>query len=73
MRSGKENSTKGTLLPEDFNGSLEDYISLIYDHQKLCQKEGKYIEADLAKKKLVELKSQLQSKVKEEIKQRHKG
>ena len=43
MHSGKENVNKGALLPEDFNGSLEDYISLIYDHQKLCQKEGKYI------------------------------
>lgn len=73
QRLGKQNGSKGALIPEDFNGSIEDYISLIYDHQKICQKEGKYIQADLAKKKLVQLKSQLQNKVKIEMKERHKN
>lgn len=72
-RVGKENAPKGSLVPEDFQGSVEDYISLVYEHQKLCQKKGKYLEADLAKKKLVELKAQLQSRVKAEMRERHRA
>ena len=44
---------------------------MLYDHQKLCQKQKKYIEADLAKKKLVELKGVLQDRVKVDTKARH--
>jgi hypothetical protein len=40
------------------------FSQVLYDHQKDCQQAGKYIEADLAKKKLVELKGDLQKKLK---------
>jgi hypothetical protein len=43
----------------------------LYEHQKNSQQSGKYIEADLAKKKLAELKGDLQKKLRDEIRKRH--
>lgn len=41
-----------------------EHSSILYDHQKMCEKNGKYMEADLAKKKLAELRVELQRKTK---------
>lgn len=49
------------------------FRSILYDHQKLCEKNGKYIEADLAKKKLTELRQELQRKTKDEMRSKHQG
>jgi len=47
------------------------YSTILYEHQKSCEKAGKYIEADQAKKRLAELKKELDSKNKCEVKDRH--
>ncbi|KAM3134506.1 hypothetical protein pb186bvf_013320 [Paramecium bursaria] len=52
-------------------GDLEEYISILYEHQKTCEKAGKYIEAEQAKKRLGELKKELDSKNKGDVKDRH--
>ena len=36
-------------------GALADFISLLREHQKSCEAAGKYIEADIAKKRLEEV------------------
>jgi len=38
-------------LPEQ-QGDLEEYIEILYDHQKSCQGAGKYVEAEMAKRRL---------------------
>lgn len=45
--------------------------AILHDHQKSCEKSGKYIEAEQAKRRLQELKKELDHKSKSEIKDRH--
>jgi len=40
---------------------------LLFAHQKNCQKTGKYMEADLAKKQLAKMKIELERQRKEEL------
>ncbi|KAL4507183.1 hypothetical protein ABPG72_001976 [Tetrahymena utriculariae] len=50
---------------------LEEYIEVISEHQLNCERQGKYVEADLAKNKVRELKEELARKKKDEIRIRH--
>ncbi|KAL4508358.1 hypothetical protein ABPG72_003662 [Tetrahymena utriculariae] len=51
--------------------NLEEQIDVLSEHQQNCMKQGKYIEAEMAQKKIKELKDKLEKKRKEELKQRH--
>ncbi|CAD8176803.1 unnamed protein product [Paramecium octaurelia] len=64
-------SRKGTNTLPIQSGDLEEYIQILYDHQKSCEKAGKYLEADQAKKRLAELKKELDLKNKGDVKDRH--
>ena len=53
----KENRAIKSNLPEYEGGDLEEYMysnrlrrEILYTHQKQCEKSGKYVEADLAKR-----------------------
>ncbi|KAL4460358.1 hypothetical protein ABPG74_000109 [Tetrahymena malaccensis] len=50
---------------------LEEYIEVISEHQLNCERQGKYVEAELAKNKVRELKEELARKKKDEIRIRH--
>lgn len=50
---------------------LEEYIEVISEHQINCEKQGKYVEAELAKNKVKELKSELARNKKDEVRIRH--
>lgn len=46
---------------------MEEYMyffinkrEILYTHQKQCEKTGKYMEADLAKKKLTKMRGELE-------------
>ena len=43
----------------------------LYEHQKACEKSGKYLEAEAAKRRLLELKKDYEGRSKHEIVQRH--
>ncbi|CAD8074545.1 unnamed protein product [Paramecium primaurelia] len=64
-------SRKGTNNLPTQSGDLEEYIQILFDHQKSCEKAGKYLEADQAKKRLAELKKELDIKNKGDVKDRH--
>ncbi|CAD8075668.1 unnamed protein product [Paramecium sonneborni] len=64
-------SRKGTNNLPVQQGDIEEYIQILYDHQKSCEKAGKYLEADQAKKRLGELKKELDTKNKVDVKDRH--
>ena len=38
--------------------NLEDYIEILDEHRKNCEREGKYVEAEMAKNRIEELKAQ---------------
>ncbi|CAD8133990.1 unnamed protein product [Paramecium pentaurelia] len=69
QRPTSSRKNTNTLPPQQ--GDLEEYIQILYDHQKSCEKAGKYLEADQAKKRLAELKKELDSKNKVDVKDRH--
>ncbi|CAD8100759.1 unnamed protein product [Paramecium primaurelia] len=71
MNNSRSTVKKGTNNLPIQNGDLEEYIQILYDHQKSCEKAGKYLEADQAKKRLGELKKDLDQKNKIEVKDRH--
>lgn len=65
---------------EDFNEenenkepSLEEYIEILTNHQKTCEEEGKYVEAEMAMNRVKELKEQLKNKNDFELQERHEG
>lgn len=50
---------------------IPEYIQMLEEHQAICEREGRYVEADLAKNRIIELKGQMEAGKKEEIMQRH--
>mmetsp|Transcript_25347 Transcript_25347/g.22386 ORF Transcript_25347/g.22386 Transcript_25347/m.22386 type:complete len:292 (+) Transcript_25347:23-898(+) len=65
---GNPFATNTKELTED---EIPDYIQTLEDHQKLCEKEGRYVEADMAKTKIEQMKLQLESIRKSALKERH--
>lgn len=43
-------------LPE--NGKFEDYLAVLEEHRRNCEREGNFVEADMAKNRIEELKVQ---------------
>jgi hypothetical protein len=41
-------------MPE--NGKFEDYLAVLEDHRRNCEREGNFVEADLAKNRIEELR-----------------
>ncbi|CAI2376869.1 unnamed protein product [Moneuplotes crassus] len=56
---------------ENHEPSLEEYIDIITQHQKKCEEEGKYVEAEMAMNRVKELKEQLKNRDNEELQQIH--
>ncbi|CAK68353.1 unnamed protein product (macronuclear) [Paramecium tetraurelia] len=71
MNNSRSSARKGTNNLPVQTGDIEEYIQILYEHQKSCEKAGKYLEADQAKKRLAELKKELDQKNKYEVKDRH--
>lgn len=42
-------------MPED-GGKVEDYLTALQEHRKTCEREGNYVEAEMAKNRIEELK-----------------
>ena len=43
-------------MPE--NGKVEDYLAVLEDHRRNCEHEGNFVEAEMAKNRIEELKLQ---------------
>ncbi|KAL4506509.1 hypothetical protein ABPG72_000080 [Tetrahymena utriculariae] len=60
------------IVPEPISiEELEDQLETLILHQKQCQSESKYVEAEMAKQRVKELKILLEKRTKEDIKTRH--
>lgn len=57
-------------LPQP-EGDIEEYMEVLLEHQKNCERSGKYVEAEMAKRRLGELKVEFEKRSKMEMKQRH--
>lgn len=38
------------------DAAVQDFLEILEEHRKNCEKQGKYVEADIAKNRLEELK-----------------
>lgn len=66
-----ESNSKLHTAPQNVDeDSLPQYIEMLQEHQALCEREGRYVEAEMAKQRLVELKKQLETERVEEAKAR---
>jgi hypothetical protein len=53
--------------------NLEGFIEFLTEHQKKCEEEGKYVEAEMANNRVKELKKQLKAQHENELEMRHHG
>ena len=44
------------LYQEPTADNIQDFIRVLEDHRKTCEKEQKYVEAEMAKNRIAELK-----------------
>lgn len=49
-----DSPSKGMDMPE--NGKLEDYLVVLEEHRRTCEREGNFVEAEMAKNRIEELK-----------------
>lgn len=56
MSSSGSPGKSGLELPE--GGKLEDYLAVLEEHIKNCEREGNFLEASMAKQRIEELKLQ---------------
>ena len=52
---------------EDGEGNIDDFIEILTQHQKECEVKGKYVEAEMAKNRILELKEQKKQKDMDEL------
>ena len=65
----------GMLDASDFEPSADDnavsdFLLILEEHRKNCERAGKYVEADIAKKRLAELRSHEESRQQENLRSR---
>lgn len=53
--------------------NLEGFIDILTQHQKKCEEEGKYVEAEMAMNRIKELKKQLKDREDNELELRHQN
>lgn len=45
---------QGLELPE--NGKIDDYLAVLEEHRRNCEREGNFVEAEMAKNRIEELR-----------------
>lgn len=50
--------------------AVQDFLKILEEHRKNCEKQGKYVEADIAKKRLEELRAHEQNRRREAMRSR---
>ncbi|KAG9392430.1 Chromosome partition protein Smc [Carpediemonas membranifera] len=53
--------------------AIHDFCIILTEHQQQCEREGNYVEAEMARKRLQELKTQEEKRRRIELKRRHRG
>lgn len=55
--SSENSPAKGEMEHQE-NGKVEDYIAVLEEHLRNCEKEGNFVEAEMTKNRIEELKIQ---------------
>jgi hypothetical protein len=54
----QENDMNDALYQEPTADNIQDFIKVLEDHRHTCEMEGKYVEAEMAKNRVAELRNQ---------------
>ena len=58
---------------EEGEGNIEEFIEILLEHQKECEINGKYVEAEMAKNRIAELKLNQKHKLMDELNMRQQN
>lgn len=72
LRNQVSNTTNEEPV-EQQEEDLEGFIQILTEHQKKCEEEGKYVEAEMAHNRIKELKEQLKQREENELQYRHQN
>lgn len=72
-RSAYNSQKQQVVEDQQQEESLEGFIEVLTEHQKRCEEEGKYVEAEMANNRVKELKKQLKAQQENELDMRHQG
>lgn len=51
--------------------AVQDFMAILEEHRKNCERQGKYVEAEIAKNRLEELKLHEENRRREALRSRH--
>jgi len=68
-----DSPVKGGSIDMPENGKLEDYLAVLEEHIRNCEKEGKFAEAEMAKNRIEELKFQEAQRQLESLSVKHQN
>jgi hypothetical protein len=63
----EDSAVKGNQDNENGEENYENLIEVLDEHRKTCEAEGKYVEAEMAKNRITELKAQEFNRRREEL------
>lgn len=67
----KDSPNRGAHNESNINDdNIEEFLEILEEHQKNCEAEGKYVEAEMAKNRIVELKMRQEHNIREQLKQK---
>ena len=55
IKCSKDKNLKA-LYQEPNADNIQDFIKVLEEHRQTCEREGKYVEAEMAKNRIAELK-----------------
>jgi acyl-CoA reductase-like NAD-dependent aldehyde dehydrogenase len=67
MKSERPGSSRRLKVEIPEGLTVEQSIDIIYEYQKQCEREGNYIDAEAAKRKLLQLRGELQRLTREDF------
>lgn len=51
-----QNNTQDNTMDSVEDAAVQDFLEILEEHRKNCERQGKYVEAEIAKNRLEELK-----------------
>jgi len=68
MSSSKKQQNVDSSQYNEINAeNIQEFIAAMEEHRALCEKDGRYVEAEMAKNRIAELKEQEFNRAQEEL------
>ena len=71
MDQQKPHPPPPTSTEDGQSSAIQEFVEILEEHRKNCEQQGKYVEAEIAKNRLIELRAHEDSRQREFMKARH--